>query len=160
MKKFAILLSGILLLAGVDVHAESIWNKPTETLEKPVDIVVYRSPSCGCCGKWLAHLQQHQFNVQDNVTDDMDSIKAKYGVPQNLASCHTAIVNGYVIEGHVPAGDIKTLLKNKPPIAGIAVPGMTTGTPGMEMGDRIDPFDVISFDKNGKTQTFHSYGKP
>lgn len=160
MKKLAVLLSGVLFLASVDSYAESIWDKPTETMEKPVDIVVYRSPSCGCCGKWLQHLQQHQFNVQDIVTDDMDSIKVKYGVPQNLASCHTAVVNGYVIEGHVPAGDIKTLLKNKPHVAGISVPGMVTGTPGMEMGDRMDPFSVISFDKDGKTQIFNSYGNP
>jgi hypothetical protein len=158
MKLSAAVLSSVLLLFSIDGLAESIWDKPTETLEKPVDIVVYRNPSCSCCGKWLQHLQQHQFNVQDNVTDDMDSIKFKYGVPKNLASCHTAIVNGYVVEGHVPAGDIKAMLKNKPPIAGISVPGMTTGTPGMEMGDRMDAFSVIAFDKNGKTEIFNSYG--
>jgi hypothetical protein len=158
MKISAVLLSSVLLLCSIDSLAESIWDNPTETLEKPIDIVVYRSPTCSCCGKWLQHLQQHQFNVQDIVTDDMDGIKFKYGVPKNLASCHTALVNGYVVEGHVPAGDIKALLKNKPPVAGIAVPGMTTGTPGMEMGDRIDPFSVIAFDKDGKTQIFNSYG--
>lgn len=160
MKLLTALLSAALLLSNTGSHAESLWDKPTETMQKPIDIVVYRSASCGCCGKWLRHLQQHQFNVQDNVTDDMDNIKLKYGVPQDLASCHTAVVNGYVIEGHVPAGDIKALLKNKPSVAGLSVPGMVTGTPGMEMGDRLDAFDVVSFDKDGKVQIFHSYGKP
>jgi hypothetical protein len=158
MKKLAVLLCSIGLMLSIDCNAESVWDNPTETLEKPVDIVVYRSPTCGCCGKWLQHLEKHQFKVQDIVTDDMDSIKTNYGVPKNLASCHTAIVNGYIIEGHVPAADIKALLKNKPPLAGISVPGMTTGTPGMEMGDRIDPFSVIGFDKDGKTQIINSYG--
>lgn len=158
MKKLATLLISFLWLSSFGTHAESVWDKTAATLEKSADIVVYRSPTCNCCGKWLTHLKQHNFVVQDIVTEDMDSIKVKYGVPKDLSSCHTAIVNGYVIEGHVPAGDIITLLKNKPPVAGIAVPGMVTGSPGMEMGDRIDPFDVVSFDKNGKTQIYKSYG--
>ncbi|MGR8933927.1 MAG: DUF411 domain-containing protein [Gammaproteobacteria bacterium] len=160
MKLLAVLLGAAWSFASAASMAESFWDKPAKAVEKPIDIVVYRSSSCGCCGKWVQHLQHHQFNVQDNVTDEMDAIKTKYGVPQDLASCHTAVVNGYVIEGHVPAGDIKILLKNKPAVAGISVPGMVTGTPGMEMGDRLEAFDVLSFDKNGKTQIFHHYGKP
>lgn len=125
--------------------------------EENMDIVVYRSPSCGCCGKWLAHLKENQFNVKDIVTDDVQAIKEKYGVPQQMSSCHTSIVNGYVIEGHVPASDIKKLLQLKPKVVGISVPGMPSGTPGMEMGGRKDPYKVVSFDKESHFQVFSSY---
>ncbi|MDI1229846.1 MAG: DUF411 domain-containing protein [Methylobacter sp.] len=138
-----------LLVANVGISAES--------LDKPIDIVVHRSPTCTCCGKWLAHLKQNNFTVTDVVIDNVQAIKDKYGVTQELASCHTAIVEGYVIEGHVPANDIKTLLKTKSKVVGIAVPGMVTGTPGMEMGDRVDPYKVVSFDHENHTQVFNSY---
>jgi hypothetical protein len=130
-----------------------------ETLSagKPVDIVVYRSPTCECCGKWLEHMKKNNFNVKDIVTDDVQAIKNKYGVPEEMASCHTAIVEGYIIEGHVPANDIMKLLKTKPKIVGIAVPGMPSGTPGMEMGDRKDSFNVMSFDKENHYEIFNSY---
>jgi hypothetical protein len=124
---------------------------------KPVDIVVYRSPTCKCCGKWLEHLKDNNFNVKDIVTNDVEAIKHKYGVSEAMASCHTAIVGSYVVEGHVPANDIMTLLKTRPNIAGIAVPGMPSGTPGMEMGGRKDPYNVMSFDKENHYQVFNSY---
>jgi hypothetical protein len=124
---------------------------------KPVDIVVYRSPTCNCCAKWLEHLKKNNFNVKDIVTNDVETIKHKYGVSEAMASCHTAKVDGYVIEGHVPANDIMTLLKTRPNIAGIAVPGMPSGTPGMEMGGRKDPYDVMSFDRENHYQVFNSY---
>lgn len=137
--------------------AESVWDKETPALDNEVEIVVYRSPTCGCCKKWLNHLKKHQFNVKDIVTEDVPSIKEKYSVPKNMASCHTAIVDGYVVEGHVPAGDIKAMLNLKPEIVGISVPAMVTGTPGMEMGNKNDPFKVIAFDKEGNYQIFHNY---
>lgn len=118
------------------------------------DVVVYRSPSCGCCGKWVKHLKDNNFNVIDNVVHDVDSVKRKYGVPSELASCHTAIVGDYVIEGHVPVEDIEKLLSLKVDVLGIAVPGMSVGTPGMEMGDRKDAYKVIAFDKEGRKQVF------
>jgi hypothetical protein len=124
---------------------------------KAEEIVVHRSPTCGCCEKWLAHLQKNGFTIKDNVTNDMQAIKTKYGVTPELASCHTAIVNGYVVEGHVPAEDIKKLLKTKPDVVGITVPGMPAGTPGMEMDGKKAVYDVVSFDKNHKTQVFNSY---
>lgn len=126
-------------------------------LQDKVDIVVNRSPTCSCCGKWVEHLKQNNFNVEDIVSDDVQPVKNKYGVTQELASCHTAIVNGYVVEGHVPADDIRTMLKNKPNIVGITVPGMPMGTPGMEMGGKKNPYQVISFDKKNQTQVFNSY---
>ncbi|MBU2570753.1 MAG: DUF411 domain-containing protein [Gammaproteobacteria bacterium] len=121
------------------------------------DVVVYRSPSCGCCGKWVKHLKDNNFNVIDNVVHDVDSVKRKYGVPSELASCHTAIVGDYVIEGHVPVEDIEKLLSLKADVLGIAVPGMPVGTPGMEMGDRKDAYKVIAFDKEGRKQVFSAH---
>jgi len=137
----------------------SLGCAEAEKVDKRVDIVVYRSPTCSCCGKWVEHLQQNNFNVKDIVLDDVQAIKNKYGVTQDLASCHTAIVDGYVVEGHVPANDIRSLLKSKPSIIGIAVPGMPNGTPGMEMGGKKDAYQVISFDKNNQHQVFNNYKK-
>jgi len=124
---------------------------------EPLEIEVYRSPTCGCCSKWIKHLQESNFVVKDFVTNDVQVIKDKYGVPSEMASCHTAIVNGYVVEGHVPAADIKQLLKVKSNVIGISVPGMPVGTPGMDMGGRKDPYQVVSFDKAKNFQVVKSY---
>jgi len=150
-----------LIIHSVSVsYAQSVWDAKTENLSKDnADIVVYRSPACGCCGKWLAHLNAHGFNVTDNVVDDVQGIKEQYGVTSSLSSCHTAIINGYVVEGHVPAGDIKAMLKSKDNIRGLAVPGMVAGTPGMEMGDRRSPFKVIAFDAGGQLKVYKNYIK-
>lgn len=121
------------------------------------DITVYRSPSCSCCGKWIDHLKQNNFVIKDIMSEDMDAIKKQHGVSDEMASCHTALVDGYVVEGHVPADDIKTMLKTKPAIAGIAVPQMPSGTPGMEMGGKKDPYNVVSFDKKNNYQVFKSH---
>jgi hypothetical protein len=146
----------LLILTGFLILSFGLKAETTAT-EKAVDVTVYRSPTCGCCGKWIDHLKQNHFNVKDIVSDDMESIKKKYGVPKEMASCHTAIVDGYVIEGHVPADDINALLKSKPKVVGLAVPGMVTGSPGMEMGGKKDPYDVMSFDKENHFQIFNSY---
>jgi hypothetical protein len=163
MKVSIFFLAMSLVIVNMGVRAEDIAvGKDTQsgaTLQQSpaIDIVVYRSASCSCCGKWLEHLKQNNFNIKDIVSDDVQAIKDKYGVSPELASCHTAIVDGYVIEGHVPANDIKTLLKTKPKIVGIAVPGMVKGTPGMEMGDKKEPFKVLSFDREKHTEVFNSY---
>ena len=140
-------------LLGINIGVKA------ETLDtaKPIDIVVYRSASCSCCGRWLEHLKENNFNVKDIVTDDVQAIKNKYGVTDKLASCHTALVGGYVVEGHVPANDIRNLLKTQPKIVGIAVPGMINGTPGMEMDDQKAAYNVMSFDKENHTAVFHHY---
>ena len=122
-----------------------------------VEIEVYRSPTCGCCSKWIKHLQENDFAVKDFVTNDVQAIKDKYAVPGNMASCHTALVDGYVVEGHVPASDIMKLIKDKPKVIGISVPGMPVGTPGMDMGGRKDAYQVVSFDREGKVQVVNSY---
>lgn len=121
------------------------------------DITVYRDPSCNCCGGWIDHLVEEGFQPTEISTADVETIKQQYHVPENFTSCHTAIVQGYVIEGHVPAADIKRLLAERPEIAGIAVPGMPVGTPGMEDGDRRDSFTVFSFDQVGNTAMFNQY---
>jgi hypothetical protein len=120
---------------------------------KPVEVVVYKDPDCGCCKAWVSHLEKNGFHVTTHDTRDMASVKQGIGVPPALQSCHTALVNGYVIEGHVSASDIRRLLASKPKIAGLAVPGMPAGSPGME-GMTKQSYDVIAFEKNGKANVF------
>ena len=123
--------------------------------KKPT-ITVYKDPGCGCCKSWIEHLIKHGYRVDAKDTPQMTEIKRSLGVPAGLSACHTAVVNGYLIEGHVPAADIARLLKEKPKVAGLAVPGMPTGSPGME-GPLKQHYQVLSFDKAGKTKVFASY---
>jgi hypothetical protein len=119
-------------------------------------ITVYKSPTCGCCTKWVSHLEESGFTVEAINRNDMESVKSEAGVPHQLGSCHTAFIDGYVIEGHVPAGDIKRLLEEKPDVAGLTVPGMPMGSPGME-GPRQDSYDVLTFSESGETEVFNRY---
>jgi hypothetical protein len=121
------------------------------------EIKVYRDPDCQCCHKWINHLKQNKFNVLDLPTRNMARVKEAVKLPTKMASCHTAIIDGYIIEGHVPANDIVRLLTDKPDIAGLSVPKMPVGTPGMEMGERKDPFIVFQFDKSGKHSIYNRY---
>lgn len=116
---------------------------------------VYKSATCGCCKKWVEHMQKSGYTVTAHDVPDLDVYKKKYGVPDSLATCHTAIVtSGYVIEGHVPADVIDKLVTQHPKdIVGLAVPGMPQGSPGMETGT-VDRYDVIAFDKAGRTKVF------
>lgn len=120
----------------------------------PIPMTVYKSPSCGCCKSWVTHMQGAGFTVKVIDMDDLTAVKKNAGVPQKLQSCHTALVGAYVIEGHVPADLVKKMLNQKPQITGLAVAGMVTGSPGMEMGESKDPYDVIAFDRTGKTSVF------
>jgi len=108
-------------------------------------IIVYKSPTCGCCNAWIDHLQAAGFSVRARNVADMTSIKTRHGVPVSMRSCHTAIVGEYVIEGHVPADDIRRLLDEGQQVAGLAVPGMPAGSPGMEMTGHQDQYTVWSF---------------
>lgn len=112
-------------------------------------IAVVRSPDCGCCGAWIDHLREAGFTVEETLSDDVDAFKDENAVPQALRSCHTALVEGYVIEGHVPAEAIQKLLAERPQAIGLAVPGMPIGSPGMEMGNQTEPFDVILWNASG-----------
>lgn len=119
-------------------------------------MVVYKSPTCGCCKNWVEHVQAKGFATEVHDLENVGPIKQKHGVPADLVSCHTALVATYVIEGHVPADLIQKLLQDKPAIAGLAVPGMPLGSPGMEMGSRKDRYDIIAFDRQGKTSVYAS----
>ena len=127
--------------------------------QTPTPIVVYKDPSCGCCGKWVAHMEANGFKASVTNSSEMPAIKKRYQLPGRLASCHTSIVGGYVIEGHVPAGDIRRLLKEKPKVVGLAIPGMPQSAPGMDLKP-FQPYEVLSFDASGKTAVYarHSEG--
>lgn len=120
----------------------------TLLLAAPV-IDVHRDPNCGCCSAWISHLEAYGFDVHDTKRRDMQAFKADKDVPARLASCHTATVDGYVIEGHVPAQDIHRLLVQRPDVHGLSVPGMPHGSPGMETG-RVDNYAVIGWTLDGK----------
>ena len=127
-------------------------NKPATAEE----IMVYKSPTCGCCKKWVKHLESKGFEVKTKNMRDVKPIKNKFGVQAKFQSCHTAKIGKYFIEGHVPAKDIKRLLKEKPDIKGLSVPGMPMGSPGME-GHRKDKYNVVAIDKNNKPSIYSSY---
>ncbi|AIA74964.1 metal-binding protein [Halomonas campaniensis] len=116
---------------------------------------VHSDPNCGCCSDWVSHLEEAGFEVNHQRDGDLRSIKMANGVPPELASCHTAIVEGYVIEGHVPASDIQRLLEEQPEVVGLTVPGMPHGSPGMETG-RVDDYAVLSWTRNDSTPTIFS----
>ena len=123
------------------------------------EVVVFRSAYCECCEAWESHMAEAGFVVQDHVADDMDVIKEAMGVPGDSASCHTANVAGYVVEGHVPAASIQRMLKERPAIKGLAAPGMPMGSPGMEVdGMAADPFSIYSIQENGAMIEFDFYG--
>ncbi len=117
---------------------------------------VWKTPTCGCCGKWVEHMQDAGFKVEVNDVEDLDEVKRMSHIPERLRSCHTATVGDYKIEGHVPADDVKRLLATNPNVEGLAVPGMPSGSPGMENGER-DSYDVFTFSKDGTTKVFNSH---
>ena len=148
MRRGVVLIMAVLpigLFAGVSAQRQ----QPTVTIE------VYKSPTCGCCSAWVSHLRDNGLTVRVTDTEKVDEIKTSHGIPRQAQSCHTAVVSGYVVEGHVPAADIQRLLKERPGIAGIAVPGMPVGSPGMEVqGVKPQPFHVLAFTKDGSTRIF------
>jgi hypothetical protein len=126
--------------------------------QKPMAVQVYKDANCGCCAIWVEHLRKAGFTATVTDSSDMTAIKKQHRVPAPVTSCHTALVAGYVIEGHVPAADIQRLLKERPAVLGIGVPGMPIGSPGMEVaGTKPQPYDVLAFDKAGKTHVFASH---
>jgi hypothetical protein len=146
---FAMLGGGALLFAGLGLA-------PAPPKASPASVIVYKSPTCGCCSAWIEHLQARGFQVEaHNVSDArLAAVERESRVPDDLASCHTATVGGYTVEGHVPADDITRMLREKPAIAGIAVAGMPIGSPGMEQGAMKQPFTTIAFTKDGKKSVF------
>lgn len=128
-----------------------------QAVEKP-QITVYKTPSCGCCHEWVDHLEKNGFGVTTHDVPGTGPYRERYGVPRALASCHTGVIEGYALEGHVPAADIKRLIAERPKARGLAVPGMPIGSPGMEVeGTRRDAFDVVLFDDEGGRRVYQHY---
>lgn len=126
------------------------------TTISPTRFTVYKTPTCGCCRTWVTHARSVFPGADIRTLDmaDLTEVKAQLGVPEALQSCHTVVTGPYVFEGHVPADLIKKFLDERPKALGLAVPGMPAGSPGMEMGGRKDPYDVLLFDKSGKTRVY------
>lgn len=143
------------ILAGLAATA-----LPSLAAAKSPAIQVWKTPTCGCCSAWVEHLTAAGFEVAATNVDQyaLDQVKDRLGVPDLLRSCHTALIGDYVVEGHVPAADIELLMNFKPKIVGIAVPGMPIGSPGMEMGDEVDPYATYAFDQTGPVAVFAKHG--
>lgn len=153
----ALLIVVLLLVVGCTAGAEQA--EPAAQQNSPV-VVVYRSPTCSCCEDWIAYLETNGYTVQVEDVADMATLKQQYGVPTQLYSCHTAVVDGYVVEGHVPVAEIERMLTVRPEISGIAVAGMPIGSPGMEVAGVADqPYDVMTFNAAGNMQRYASYGQ-
>lgn len=144
-------------ILGLALGAILGFSTPLLAAGATQSIHVYKSPTCGCCTDWVDHLENNGFDVETTDTQDMNRIKIDAGLTRNLASCHTAFVGDYVIEGHVPAEDIHQLIANAPKAKGLAVPGMPAGSPGMEMGDRKDHYEVLLFNDQGQTKVFSEH---
>lgn len=128
--------------------AQVSWAAPATP-----EIDVYKSPTCGCCKKWVEHLERGGFTVKAHDVVDVAAMRRELGMPERLGACHTAKVGGYLVEGHVPAADIRKLLKDKPAALGIAVPGMPSGSPGMESAKPV-PYDTLLVSRDGSTRIF------
>jgi hypothetical protein len=145
------LLASAAAVAGRRLFAAA----PPRPRTAPFVITVYKDPSCGCCKKWVKHLTASGFVVMPHDVENIDEIKRTMNVPKALQACHTAIVGHYIVEGHVPADVIKKLVAEKPAVLGIAVPGMPTGSPGMEVeGEPAEHYNVVAFDRNGATRVY------
>ena len=122
-------------------------------------VQVFKDPNCGCCNAWVQHLEKAGFTVQVSEVNDIGAVRQRLGMPAQYGSCHSATVAGYVIEGHVPAAEIRQLLATRPAALGLAVPGMPVGSPGMEMGPRADPYAVLLISRQGAASVFARYPK-
>lgn len=148
----------LLATIATGLATSTTWAQAAKAAPKPA-ITVWKDPNCGCCKDWVVHLEQQGFQVTLKETGNT-AVRARLGMPDRLGSCHTAQVDGYVVEGHVPAADIRKLLKERPAALGLAVPGMPVGSPGMDgsvYGGRKDRFDVLLVRRDGTTQIFHTY---
>lgn len=145
-------------LMAAGLSGRRLWAQFPAASSGRATISVYKSSSCGCCTKWVDHLRANGFDLDVHDEEEMDAVKDKLGVPPAVRSCHTGRAEGYLIEGHVPASDIRRLLATRPKAAGLAVPGMPSLAPGMAPpGAEIRGFDVVAFQVDGTTRTFASY---
>lgn len=162
--RLAIIISLGFFLVGCTSLTENSSTNPNKQVgdTNGKEITVYKSPTCGCCSKWEEHLTKAGFQVTSKPTENMAEIRKQYNVPDKMQSCHTAVIDGYVIEGHVPAADVKKLLETRPnDVAGLAAPGMPQNSPGMQPeGEKPSGYDVLSFDRQGNAKVFTSYKNP
>lgn len=149
-------LAAALVSAGTLIARRAAAAAPAHPFRARPPVTVYKDPSCECCRKWVEHMQASGFTVTAHDDSDMDALKDHYGVPSGVRSCHTALIGSYVVEGHVPASDVDRLLKEQPKVAGLALPGMVMGSPGME-GGMSKPYTVVAFQKSGATTPFASH---
>ena len=148
MRTLLIGMTGVLILSAAVVGQQQA--KPN-----PIPISVYKSPACGCCAQWVDYMRKNGFDPKVQDVDNIGALKLKLGVREEFSSCHTTEVGGYIVEGHVPVESVQRLLKDRPKIAGIAVPGMPAGSPGMEVpSGKKDPYNVLAFTSDGKTTVF------
>ncbi|MFZ2301800.1 MAG: DUF411 domain-containing protein [Gallionella sp.] len=153
------LLRGLILCAALAVAWPSMAQQPRAGSEQAASVQalpavdVYKSPQCGCCKFWAEHLQKNGFTVTLHDVNDIPATRKKLGMPNRYGSCHTAKVGQYLVEGHVPAADIKKLLEKKPKAIGLAVPAMPPGSPGMESDEPV-PYDTLLVGKDGKAKVF------
>jgi hypothetical protein len=140
-----------LVLAGLPAHADQTQTKPAQPAA--TDARVFLTPTCGCCRLWTDHMAAAKFNVTRDVMPDLQAVPHRKRVPSHLQACHTALVGDYIVEGHVPADVVRQMLKDKPKIAGISVPGMPIGSPGME-GAYVQSYSIIAFRSDGTTYEF------
>ena len=155
LARWLLILSAVLVLPALPMHGTA-----RATTDTALAIEVWKSPTCGCCQKWADYLADNGFTVSAKNTSYgmLDRIKRQAGIGKSLESCHTGLIGGYAIEGHVPADDIKRLLKERPDAAGLAVPKMPIGSPGMEQPDgTTEPYDVLLVKKDGSTEVFASH---
>jgi len=157
---FAKLLTALGLLFSLSTVSYAAAETPEEPAVGPREIVVNKSPWCGCCEAWIGLLKEAGYTVIVQNSKDLDPVKTALAVPQHLQSCHTAVIDGYVVEGHVPLEDIARMLEERPAAIGIAVPGMPMGSPGMERRGRKDKYDVILFSAEGSEEIYSSHGGP
>jgi hypothetical protein len=147
-----------IVLAVLGIGAYLQWGPSGATAADLPTVTVYKSPTCGCCGDWVTHMRESGFPVEVKARANLRPVKQQVGVPEGLGSCHTAVVDNYVVEGHVPAAEVKRLLREAPDLRGVSVPGMPIGSPGMERGDRVDPYSVVGFTAAGDTTIVARYG--
>lgn len=166
MRRLLITALSLVIIAGLTFGASHLFSGNTSETDQeqeaaaPTDeeLIVFASPTCGCCGDWIEHMREAGFEAEKREVSNINRVKQEAGLPRSLASCHTAFIGGYLVEGHVPASDVKRLLREQPKAAGLSVPRMPVGTPGMEIEGRgRDAFDVILFRKNGDQEVFEHY---
>jgi hypothetical protein len=148
-------LANLGLILGVGVSVAGTVGMQAQPKPAKVAVTVYKTSTCGCCSKWVEHMKSNGFEAKAIDVEDIDHVKRANGVPGTMESCHTALVGGYVVEGHVPAASVQRMLREKPAIAGIAAPGMPVGSPGMEVPNvKPEAFSVMAFDKAGKSTVY------